>query len=240
MFFSYKDTRIYYEEYGPEHGQAMILLHGNGEDHTYFRYQIAHFQERFHVYALDTRGHGRSTHGKRTLDFDLLAEDVHAFVLEKGLEHLILLGFSDGGNIAIAYALHYPEQVDSMILNGANLWPEGMERHAYRSTVRGYRILEALAQHWKKAQRKLEVFGLMVHHPHFTLEELGTLRMPVLVIAGEHDMIQEKHTQAIARALPNSRLVIMKKADHFCARKCPVRFNRLVDQFLKKVRKTDE
>ncbi|MDD3278715.1 MAG: alpha/beta hydrolase [Lachnospiraceae bacterium] len=240
MFFSCNDASIYYEEYGRENTQTMILLHGNSEDHTYFRYQIAHFQEHYHVYALDTRGHGRSTPGKRGLDFDLLADDLHEFLVKKQPGKVILLGFSDGGNIAITYALKYPRQVEIMILNGANLWPQGMEPYAYRSTIHGYRVLSALAPHWKQAQQRREIFGLMVHHPHFSTEELKVLRMPILVIAGEHDMIRREHTQAIAKALPNSRLVIMKKADHFCARRCPVRFNRIVDQFLKKVRKEDE
>ena len=44
-------------------GFPLVLLHGNGEDHTYFKRQMGPFSERYQVFALDTRGHGRSPRG---------------------------------------------------------------------------------------------------------------------------------------------------------------------------------
>ena len=44
-------------------GPSLLLLHGNGEDGTYFVHQIAEFSKDFTVYAIDTRGHGRSPLG---------------------------------------------------------------------------------------------------------------------------------------------------------------------------------
>ncbi len=48
------DVELYYQEKGS--GEPLILLHGNGEDCSYFKNQIEYFQHNFHVIALDTRG----------------------------------------------------------------------------------------------------------------------------------------------------------------------------------------
>ncbi|MDD3361101.1 MAG: alpha/beta hydrolase [Hespellia sp.] len=228
------DATIYYEEYGTAGQQTMILLHGNSDDHTYFRNQIAYFRRGFHVFVLDTRSHGQSTHGRQPLSFDLLAEDLHIFVAKKNLTDMILLGFSDGGNIALTYALRYPAGIRCMILNGANLHPEGMRQVVHKLTVHLYQILKRFAPYCSYVERKHQVIGLMANHPHISTEELHTLKMPILVIAGEYDLIRENHTRHMAHALPRGRLVIMKRADHFCARKQPQRFNRIVHRFIMK------
>lgn len=55
------DIRLYYREKGS--GEPLILLHGNGEDGSYFESQIEHLSGKYRVIALDTRGHGRSPRG---------------------------------------------------------------------------------------------------------------------------------------------------------------------------------
>ena len=55
------DIALYYQEKGNQ--EPFILLHGNGEDGTYFRHQIEYFSRRYRVIALDTRGHGKSPRG---------------------------------------------------------------------------------------------------------------------------------------------------------------------------------
>ena len=78
---------------------------------------------------------------------------------------------------------------------------------------------------------KAEILGLMVNEPHITPEEIGKLKMPVLVIAGTRDMVKDEHTRRIANSIPNARLVLLK-GDHFIAAKKPQEFNRAVDEFL--------
>lgn len=55
------------------------------------------------------------------------AEDLNVFMNEHEIEKAHLLGFSDGGNIALIVALKYPERVDKLILNGANLNTKGVK-----------------------------------------------------------------------------------------------------------------
>jgi pimeloyl-ACP methyl ester carboxylesterase len=118
-------VNLYTKESGS--GQPMVLLHGNGEDSSYFVNQISFFESKYLVIAVDTRGHGRSPRGCGTFTLERFADDLKGFLDRRGLRRIILLGFSDGGNIALIFALKYPGYVDRLILNGANLNPFGMK-----------------------------------------------------------------------------------------------------------------
>ena len=71
----------------------------------------------------------------------------------------------------------------------------------------------------------------MVNEPHIAPEQLRHLNLPVLVIAGERDMIRTSHTRCIAASLPDARLALLP-GDHFVAAKNPAAFNAAVAQFL--------
>ena len=64
----------------------------------------------------------------------------------QGVERASLLGFSDGGNIALTFALDHPERVDRLILNGANLDPSGVKRSVQIPIVLGYGLTAVLAR----------------------------------------------------------------------------------------------
>ena len=127
---------LYTKESGT--GQPMVLLHGNGEDSSYFVNQMSFFESKYHVIAVDTRGHGRSPRGQGAFTLERFAEDLKEFLDRRGLRRIILLGFSDGGNIALIFALKYPGYVDRLILNGANLNPFGMKLSVLADVAREY------------------------------------------------------------------------------------------------------
>ena len=114
----------YYEEAGS--GYPLILLHGNSESAEYFRHQIDYFSEEYRVIAVDTRGHGRSPRGDGPFSISRFADDLNDFMERHGIEKAHILGFSDGGNTALVFALRYPQRVNRLILNGANLYFSGM------------------------------------------------------------------------------------------------------------------
>ena len=120
------DIRQYYIEKGQ--GEPLILLHGNGENCDYFAGQMDAFARHFHVYALDTRGHGKTPRGDAPFTIRQFAEDLLGFLDTHGIAKAHILGFSDGGNTALIFALKYPERVDRLILNGANLGAKGVKR----------------------------------------------------------------------------------------------------------------
>ncbi len=225
------DIQLHYIEQGQ--GKPLIMLHGNGESCDYFERQISYFSSDFHVIAIDTRGHGLSPRGEKPFTIKQFAEDLHDFMDEKGIEKAILLGFSDGGNIALTFALKYPERVERMIVDGANLFPSGVKPLYQWPIELGYRIARLFSKKSDKAKQNAEMLGLMVNEPHIEPSELAALTMPVLVVAGTKDMIKEKHTRLIYKSLPNAQLAILK-GDHFVANKNAEAFNKEVEAFLRK------
>lgn len=223
------DIQLHYIEQGQ--GQPLILLHGNGESCDYFEHQIVCFCHDYRVIALDTRGHGQSPKGEKPFTIKQFAEDLHDFMNEKGIAKAILLGFSDGGNIALEFALKYPERVEKLILNGANLFPSGVKPLYQWPIEIGYRIAKMFSKKSEKAKKNAEMLGLMVNEPHIEPSELAALSMPVLVVAGTKDMIKDSHTRLIYNSLPNAQLAIIE-GDHFVANKNPEAFNKVVERFL--------
>lgn len=223
------DIQLNYIEQGQ--GKPLILLHGNGESCDYFEHQITYFSKNYRVIAIDTRGHGQSLRGEKPFTIKQFADDLYDFMDAKGLDSTILLGFSDGGNIALEFALKHPERVDKLILNGANLYPSGVKALYQWPIEVGYRIAKLCSKKSKKALCNAEMLGLMVNEPHIEPSELTRLTMPVLVIAGTKDMIKESHTKLIYKSLPNAQLVILD-GDHFIANRHPETFNAAVEKFL--------
>ena len=219
------NIQLHYTEKGT--GTPIILLHGNGEDGTYFVHQIRGFSKDFTVYAVDTRGHGKSPRGTAPFTLSQFADDLRDFMDGQGLATADILGFSDGGNIALLFALRHPERVGRLILNGANLNPKGVKPSVQLPVVLGYHLSRLL----RAPRLKTELLGLMVNEPHIDPAELRRLTFPTLVIAGEKDMVQDAHTRLIAESIPGSRLVILP-GDHFIALKEPAAFNAAVRAFL--------
>ena len=212
-------------------GEPLILLHGNGEDCGYFKKQIDVFAGLYHVYALDTRGHGLTPRGDAPFTIRQFAEDLLGFMDGQGIERAHLLGFSDGGNIAMVFAIAHPERVGRLILNGANLSPSGVKLSTQLPIELGYRIAKLSSRRSGKARAHAELLGLMVNDPNVRPEELERISARTLVIAGTKDLIKESETRRIAANIPDSRLVFIP-GDHFIARRNPEPFNRAVLDFL--------
>ncbi len=223
------DIKHYYIEKGQ--GEPIIFLHGNGESGEYFRGQIDVFSRQYHVYAPDTRGHGKTPRGNAPFTIRQFAEDLLGFMDEHHIEKTHLLGFSDGGNIAMIFAIRHPERVDRLILNGANLNTDGVKRTTQLPIEIGYRIARRSADKSESAKKKAEMLGLMVNDPNVEPDELAAIRSKTLVIAGTRDMIRESQTRLIASKIPDAELVLIE-GNHFIANKKPEEFNKAVLEFL--------
>ena len=212
-------------------GEPLILLHGNGENCDYFKGQIDEFARFFHVYALDTRGHGKTPRGNAPFTIRQFADDLLGFMDSHGIDKAHLLGFSDGGNIAMVFAIKHPDRVNRLILNGANLNAKGIKPSTQIPIEIGFKIASMFARKSLEANQNAEMLGLMVNDPNFQPVELSAIKAKTLVIAGTNDMIKDAHTRLIAQSIPDSQLVLIK-GNHFIANKCPEAFNRAVLEFL--------
>lgn len=229
------DINLNYIEKGSENsGDPIVFLHGNSEDSSYFKKQIEYFGSKYHVIALDTRGHGKSPRGSAPFTLKQFAEDLKEFLDKKGIRRVTLLGFSDGGNIALLFSLKYPQYVSKLILNGANLRPAGIRLIVQIPIVLGYAVTVLLSPFSKKAVQNREMLGLMVNQPHIEPEQLKSITCPVLVIAGLRDMVRDSHTRYLAKCIPNASLTIIS-GDHYIAMKRSDPFNCEVEKFLSKM-----
>lgn len=223
------DIKLHYREAGS--GRPLILLHGNGENGQYFEHQIKYFSKTYRVIALDTRGHGQSPRGDAPFTIRQFAEDLRDFMDEHSIERAHLLGFSDGANIAMIFALKYPKRVERLVLNGGNLNGSGVKPAVQIPIVLGFHMASFFAKKSPEARRNAEMLGLMVKDPAIRPEELASLHVRTLVVAGTKDMIKESHTRLIYESLPDAELVFCQ-GDHFIANKRAEEFNKVVERFL--------
>lgn len=199
MLVRVNETSLYYEKRGT--GMPLILLHGNGEDHTIFDASVLLLEKQFTVYAIDSRGHGRSE-GVREFHYSDMAEDVAAFIRKLEIERPVICGFSDGGITALLVAIKYPDLPGIIVTCGANTHPEGIKRRALWMMNRSY----------KRDHSPLT--KLMLTEPDISAEELEKIEVPAIIIAGSNDLIKESDTKFIAKHIKDSRLLILKGEDH--------------------------
>jgi pimeloyl-ACP methyl ester carboxylesterase len=223
------DIQHHYIEQGT--GFPLILLHGNGEDGSYFEHQMEPFAEHFRVIAVDTRGHGETPRGEAPFTIRQFAEDLYGFLNRLGIDKAHILGFSDGGNIAMVFAMTHPDRVEKLVLDGANLDARGVKAKIQIPIEIGYRIASLFAKKKPDARKKAELLGLMVNDPNVKPEELAMIQSPTLVVAGDKDMIKDEHTRLIASAIPGAQLTILP-GSHFVANENPEAFNEAVLRFL--------
>lgn len=226
------DISLYYQEKGK--GKPFILLHGNGENGTYFNNQIEFFSNRYRMIAVDTRGHGKSPRGAAPFTIEQFAEDLNELMIELDISKAIIVGFSDGANVAMKFALRHSDKIEALILNGGNLDTKGIKRVIQIPIEIGYKITKIFADKSEEAKHNMELLGLMVNEPDIKSDELHSIQVPTLVIAGTKDMIKRAHTEEIARNIPNAKLSIIQ-GDHFIANKESNKFNKEVELFLQAI-----
>ncbi|MBO5342622.1 MAG: alpha/beta hydrolase [Lachnospiraceae bacterium] len=182
-------------------GAPLIMLHGNGEDHSIFNEAVALLTKHFTVYSIDARDHGQSDKVDE-LHYDDMAEDIRIFIEELGLEKPILYGFSDGGIIGLLLAIKYPELLSKVIGSGVNVNPEGL--------VKGWYIIFKIIYFFNRDRK----FKLMLTEPNITKEMLSKIRIPVFLTGGSKDMIRQEHMRMIAENIPGAKLSILEGEKH--------------------------
>ena len=156
--------KLYYQVKGS--GEPFIFLHGNGEDSTYFEKQVDYFQLRYRVIALDTRGHGKSPRGTKPFTIEQFSNDLYDFMKSQEISNAVILGFSDGANIAMKFAMRHSDMVKALILNGGNLNAAGVKQTTQIPIEIGYRIAKHFAGRSPEAEKNAEMLGLMVNEPN--------------------------------------------------------------------------
>ncbi len=192
-------VKLHYEVSGS--GIPLVMLHGNGEDISIFEKALPVLEKHFTVYRVDSRGHGESS-PVRMLHYEDMADDIYGFITLLQLDRPVVYGFSDGGIMALLLASEHPDSVRAIAASGANTSPKGL-KWLYRF---GYSKLWVFT-HDIKAR-------LMITEPHIGKDDLGKIKVPALITAGEKDCIKLSDTRFIASSITNSRLLILSGENH--------------------------
>ncbi len=199
---------IYYAVRGS--GPTLVLLHGGGDsgEHSFAR-QIDMFSERHHLVAPDQVGQGRTPDVPGPLTYTGMMDDTAALLQRLHLSHVDIVGFSDGGILALMLAIRHPELVRRLVISGVNIAPEGLNsddleelRATQNPTPKS--IDEKLAHLWLTSPTETELSVAM----------LAKIEQPVLVISGDRDAITLEHTLKIFHALPIAELCVLPGTDH--------------------------
>jgi pimeloyl-ACP methyl ester carboxylesterase len=232
-------AHLHYVEAGK--GPPLLLLHGGGSNRDAFFAQLPFLAHHFHVYALDSRGHGRSEHGDGSLSYERYAEDVYALLKQRHIPRATLIGWSDGGNTGLVLAVAHPESVCRMVVIGANYNPSGIRRnphappptpHEWTSElVRNLYHLLPLPEHVKSPGND-ELKQLWASGPNLTSGDLHQIKAQVLVVGGEYDLIGRDHLRATQQAIPGARLKIFPHVGHNLMQDVPDKMNQALRNFL--------
>lgn len=239
-YASLRGIRVYYETYGK--GPALVLLHGGAGSGAQFAKQVPVFARHFRLIVPDARGQGRTTDTPGPLTYHGMAEDVKALLDHLHVARANLLGWSDGGVVALDLAMHHPERVLRVVTFGANFRADGLNAPdvAWNQTAqaqdfgpdmrRFYVSVAPDSNRYEEAMNK--VIALWRDEPNWNEADLARIQSKVLVVAGEHDVVRQDHTEAMARAIPHATLWIVPGASHSVLQEQPEVVNPRVLTFL--------
>jgi pimeloyl-ACP methyl ester carboxylesterase len=206
----------------------LIFLHGGGDSgETSFARQLNVFAEHHHIVAPDQVGQGRTPEIPGPLTYTGMMEDTVALLTKLKLHHVDIVGFSDGGIIALMLAVRHPKLVRRLVISGVNIAPEGLqpgdlEELRATQTKKPKTIDEKLNKLWFTSPTPEEL----------NLGLLGQITQPVLLISGDHDAITLEHTLKIFHALPDAQLCVLPGTDHGTFSGRPEWLNPIIDEFI--------
>jgi 3-oxoadipate enol-lactonase len=251
---------LHYVEAGT--GYPLVLIHGLAGDHSAWTPQMPVWGTGHRVVAFDNRGAGRSTQVDEPISTNDMAGDTLALMDALEIDRAHLIGRSMGGAIAQHLALRAPERVQTLVMlaSFAKLDPIGIRaltnmrevlewtgdwgahaRHSIQNFVspaffnakpETIAALESMIGH----ESRLPACYVRQNHAcleHDTLDRLGEIACPVLIMAGGRDPVCSlTAARWMGHALPNATTVVFEDSSHFLLVEEPERFMATMDEWL--------
>lgn len=250
-------TKLYYETAGK--GPAVMLVHGGLVDNRLWNDQMKEFGKHHRVVRYDLRGFGRSAAAPQPFSH---IEDLLAVMDFLKIERATIVGLSLGGIIAADFALEHPERVERLVLVGPGLRgdkqpPDKDAIKAYGAATKGNveefvnvtmksalyaAVREGTPAYAHLRQMMLENFkavstfapGFLKYPAQPTIERLGQIKTPTLIIIGGEDAQPLKNVaDTLVAGIPGARKVVIPGASHHPPVERPNEFNKAVLRFLK-------
>jgi pimeloyl-ACP methyl ester carboxylesterase len=235
-------VRTYYEEHGQ--GDPVVLLHGGLESSADWTPFAQALRDRHRVLIPDRSGHGHTPDVNGPYTYDAMAAETIAVLEQVAGTPARLVGYSDGGNIALLVARDRPDLVRSVVAIGANhdvdgLAPQFLSRlqHPDPTSPRLAAIRAAYeatspdgAEHWATFYGKVAEMGRT--GPAMTIDDLGRISCPVLVVVADDDVVTLDHAIAMFDALDHAQLAVIPGTSHLLHHERPELLTDLIQAFL--------
>lgn len=218
-------------------GESVVLLHGGLSKTSSWDYiLVPALEDDFHVFAYDRTGHGFTGDQPGSLHFEFQREEAIAFLEDVVKEPAHLIGYSDGGIIALMVAIARPDLVKSIVAIGANYHYEAplsdfTEADVSEEEQAEYNLISPDAPHTLR-EKKLRMNEIWKTEPNIPLSDIATIQCPVLVLAGDDDVIKHDHTISLFETLPLGQLAIVPGTSHGVVKEKPALMMAIIMQFL--------
>src|SRR5258708_7630303 len=238
--------------------QPLVLARGVLMDQETFAPQVEALSSRFRVIAWDARCHGETESTDDPFSYWDLADDLRGLLDHLRIARAVIGGMSQGGFVALRFALKHPERVQALILLGTQAGAEDHEKAAiyawmldvWESDGLNDQLAETIAAiilgnewpgreawiaKWRQWPRSLlrPAFNALVGREDIH-DRLGEIKAPALVIPGTPDAaIDIELAQRLCANLANSRpLIMIEGGGHACNLTHPALVNEAVRRYL--------
>jgi non-heme chloroperoxidase len=240
-------TRIYWEQFGQADGPPVVVLPAGLCTIAVMGGQIeALAAESYRVIAIDSRGNGKSSNTAPELTYEMMTDDVVGVMDALEISSADVVGWSDGGNLGLDLVRRYPSRARRLVAFGANhnaapdALDPGMVKEFKEARPDGAMFwpLRYLYQKDSPTPGKwAELFdqerAMALSQPNWSLEQLAAIRVPVLLINGEHDLVLLPHATEMKNAIPGARLEVIAGGTHEVPLARPEAVNPIMLAFLK-------
>jgi pimeloyl-ACP methyl ester carboxylesterase len=214
---------MYYEEAGT--GPPLVLLHGGGSTaQTTFGVILPKLARTHHVIALEQQGHGHTPELDRPLSFEQMADDTAALLEQLGIHDADIIGFSNGGMVALQLALRHPGLVhrliicstfyahDGVIPQLAEAWRQPPDPSKMPAALRDAYL--AAAPHPDLARFVGKTIAMLQTFTDIPDATLHTIAVPTLVMVGDHDVIRVEHALKLSQTVLHGQLAVFPNSIH--------------------------
>lgn len=236
-YYDVNGIKMYCETYGQ--GQPLLLIHGNGGSIIDFAKQIPYFARHYKVIVADSRAQGKSIDKGEKLTYEMMADDYAALLQKMKVDSAFVIGWSDGGINGLLLSMRHPEKVKKLVVTGANLRPDStaVQTDVFKRVSNNYsKFKEIFATKKDKTDLDytvLKLKRLLSEQPNIDPRNLQNIKVPVLVIGGDYDVIKPEHTLEIFRNIPKGNLWILPDSGHGTLVVYSDEFNAKADTFFK-------